>query len=178
LLTDDLPLHRLVLILVSNLWHLHTPLEISRHSTRSQSLSQHPRLHDLTFGGDDGVVAPPALCLCFPQPLLETGLEDVESQARVGRGTDRDGVVLVALAARVEERGRRREGEGALVALVSSGILVESEGSQNSRRTRSWGKYPPRIGPPRTACHPRNRSGLKSPAGRARWCANSYRSPA
>jgi hypothetical protein len=125
LLTDDLPLHRLVLILVSNLWHLHTPLEISRHSTRSQSLSQHPRLHDLTFGGDDGVVAPPALCLCFPQPLLETGLEDVESQARVGRGTDRDGVVLVALAARVEERGRRREGEGALVALVSSGILVE-----------------------------------------------------
>jgi hypothetical protein len=135
LLTNNLPLHRLVLIFASDLWHLDTPLEIPRHGTRSQSLSQHPRLHNLSFGGDDGVVAPSALCLCFSQPLLETGLEDVKSQTRVGRGTDRDGVVLVALAARVKKGGGGGEGEGALVALVSAGILVEDVSAYNVERS-------------------------------------------
>jgi hypothetical protein len=43
-------------------------------------------------------------------------------------------VVLVALAARVKKGGGGGEGEGALVALVSAGILVEDVSAYNVER--------------------------------------------
>ena len=49
LLTYDFAIHGLILLCIPDFGYLYTPLQVSRHGARSQALSQHSRLHDISL---------------------------------------------------------------------------------------------------------------------------------
>lgn len=131
---NDFSVHRLVLLLIADSGYLDTPLQVPRDGARPQTIAQHSRLDNFAPVRDDRVAIPVAFFAGSAHPFDQFGLDQVEAEASVCRRADRDGVVLVTLTTGVEELGRGGVGERALVALISSGVLLCQLRPQGSHR--------------------------------------------
>lgn len=128
---NNLVLELFVLVGVADRWHSDTPLEVTSNRAGLESRAEHTWLNDLTLVGYNNVACPLCLDTGSLQPLLEFWLDQVQAEARVGGGANRDLVALIPLAAGVLELCGRGECESTVVTLVTTRIVVTTVGADS-----------------------------------------------